>query len=198
MALIAATTQAPSALWFFARAGGFVSLVLLTLTVALGIALTLRWRSASWPTFISEGLHRYLGTLFLVFLSIHVATILLDPFTRFSLADVLVPFVSTYRTFWMGLGICAAELALALGLSVHARRLIGYRAWRVLHYGTYALFPMALFHGLGSGTDTHTWWAGAIYMSCGMAVGALVTVRLLGGAADDAAVPSRGASLAAH
>jgi methionine sulfoxide reductase heme-binding subunit len=176
-----ALTQAPSPLWYFARAAGFVSLVLLALTVALGIALTLRWRSAAWPTFISDGLHRYIGTVFLVFLAAHVATVLLDPFTKFSLADVLVPFKSSYRPIWMGLGICAAELALALALSVHVRRWIGYRAWRVIHYGTYATFPVAFLHGLGTGTDSHTLWGAAIYGACGLPIAGLALVRTLSG-----------------
>lgn len=175
-----ALTQAPSALWYFARAAGFVSLVLLALTVALGIALSLRWRASSWPTFISDGLHRYIGTVFLFFLAVHVVTILLDPFSKFSLADVLVPLKSSYRPVWMGLGICAAELALALALSVHLRRWIGYRAWRVLHYGTYATFPVAFLHGLGTGSDSHTLWGVAIYTACGLPVAGLAVVRAMG------------------
>jgi methionine sulfoxide reductase heme-binding subunit len=192
-AVTLALTQTPSALWFFARAAGFVSLVLLSMTVALGIALTLRWRSQGWPTFVSDGLHRYLGTVFFVFLAVHVVTILLDPFTKFSLADVLVPFKSSYRPLWMGLGICAAELALALGLSVHLRRWIGYRAWRVLHYGTYATLPIAFLHGLGSGTDSLTWWGTAIYAACGLPIAGLVVARVIsGGPARDVEAGSRG------
>jgi sulfoxide reductase heme-binding subunit YedZ len=189
--VILALTQAPSPLWYFARASGFVSLILLAVTVGLGLALTLRWRSDSWPTFISDGLHRYLATVFFVFLFIHVETLLLDPFTRFTLSDLLIPFVSTYRTFWMGLGICAAELALALALSVHIRRLIGYRAWRVMHYGTYATFPLVFAHGLGAGSDTRTWWGLAIYAVCGISVISLAAARFFGGRAETEAEANR-------
>jgi predicted ferric reductase len=177
---IVALTQTPSPLWYFARASGFVSLILLTATVAVGLALAMRWRSVRWPLFISDGLHRYLGTVLFFFLAVHVLTLWLDPFAKFSLADVLVPFRSGYRTLWMGLGICAAELGLALAVSVHLRRWIGYRAWRALHYLTYATFPLAVAHGLGSGSDTRTWWGLAIYVSCGFVVGTLALARLLG------------------
>ena len=128
-----ALTQTPSVLWYFARASGFVSLMLMAATVAVGIALSLRWRSPRWPTFITEGLHRYISAMLLVFIAIHVVTLLLDPFAKFSLADMLVPFASSYKTFWTGLGVCAAELTVALGLSIYVRRWIGYKAWRVLH-----------------------------------------------------------------
>jgi len=177
--MTAALTQTPSALWFFARAAGFVSLVLLSLTVALGIALTLRWRSPGWPTFVSDGLHRYLGIVFFVFLGVHVVTLLLDPFTKFSLGDVLVPFKSSYRPLWMGLGVCAAELAFALALSVHLRKWIGYRAWRILHYGTYATWPIAFLHGLGTGSDSLTWLGAGIYAACGVPVAGLVVARVI-------------------
>jgi methionine sulfoxide reductase heme-binding subunit len=183
-----ALTQAPSVLWHLARAAGFVSLLLLAATVCVGVALSLRLRTPRWPTFVTEGLHRYLSTVLLVFLTIHVGTLLLDPFAKFSVQDVLIPFVSTYRTFWMALGICAAELVVAFALSIYIRRLIGYRAWRVLHYGTYALFPLSLLHGIGTGTDTHSWWGAAIYIVAGLPVTLLVFWRAsLGGSGSGAA-----------
>ena len=172
-----ALTQAPSVLWYFARAAGFVSLLLLTATVCVGVALSLRLRTPRWPTFVTEGLHRYLSTVLLVFITIHVATLLLDPFEKFSVQDVLIPFVSKYRTFWMALGIAAAELVVAFALSIYIRKIIGYRAWRVLHYGTYALFPLSLLHGIGAGTDTHSWWGSAIYVVAAIPVVLLVFWR---------------------
>jgi predicted ferric reductase len=179
-----ALTQAPSVLWYFARAAGFVSLLLLAASVCVGIALSLKLRSPRFPMFLTEGLHRYLSTVLLVFVAIHVVTLFLDPFARFSLADMLIPFASTYRTLWMALGICAAELTVALALSVYVRRWIGYKAWRLIHYGTYSLFPLALLHGIGTGTDSHRWWGIAIYAITGLVVVAMVFWRAGLGAAD--------------
>jgi len=192
--VILALTQAPSPVWYFARAAGFVSLLLLAAVVALGLALTLRWRTPNWPTFLSEGLHRYLTTVLYVFLAIHIVTIWLDPFTKFNLADVLVPFVSNYRSLWMGLGILAFDLALALGLSIYIRNRIGYRAWRVAHYATNVIFPLALIHGIGTGSDTHTWWALVIYGVAAVPVGALAAARMVGGQAALAPVREQPAS----
>jgi predicted ferric reductase len=182
-----ALTQAPSVLWYFARASGFVSLLLLTAAVAVGVALSLRVRHPSWPTFLTEGFHRYLSTVLLVFIGVHVLTLWLDPFAKFTVSDVLIPFAATYRTFWMGLGICAAELTLALALSIHVRSLIGYRAWKLLHRGTYAIYPLALVHGIGTGADTHNWWALATYAVTGAIVGGLVAWRASIGAVPEEA-----------
>jgi sulfoxide reductase heme-binding subunit YedZ len=168
----------PSPIWFFARAAGFTSLLILTASVCLGILLTLRVRSRNWPLFLSDELHAYTAVVFFVFVTLHVVTVLIDPFTRFGLADVLVPFATSYRTVWMGLGILSLELSLALGLSVYIRRWIGYRAWRVLHYGTYSILPMALVHGMATGTDTSSSWGIAVYGVCIIAVLAVIGLRL--------------------
>jgi len=176
--LTLALVSPPSPLWFFARAAGFVTLLLLTASVALGIVVSRRGRSARWPLFVTDELHQFVSLVFLVFLALHVVTIWLDPFTSFSISDVLVPLASKYRPISMGLGIAAAELALVIWASAYIRRWIGYRAWRVLHYLTYAVFPMALIHGIATGTDTGSSWTLAIYFGCAGLVGALAWLRV--------------------
>jgi len=178
LGLLPALVAAPSPVWFFARAAGFVSLLVLTISVCLGILLTMRVRSRSWPLFLSDELHGYTALVFFVFVVLHVVTVLVDPFTRFGLSDVLVPFATSYRRVWMGLGVLAFELALAMGLSVYIRRFIGYRAWRVMHYGSYVILPLALVHGMATGTDTNSSWGIAIYGVCLVAVVVLLVLRL--------------------
>ena len=180
LSTLPALVAPPSPVWFFARAAGFVSLVLLTVSVCLGILLTLRLRSPNWPLFLSDQLHGFTALLFFVFLLLHIVTVLLDPFTKFGLVDVVVPFASNYRRAWLGLGVVAFELAIALGLSVHLRRFIGYRAWRVLHYATYAILPLTLVHGLATGTDSRTPWGLGIYAACTTALVTVTLMRLVG------------------
>ncbi len=174
LALVAPT----SPLWYFARASGFVTLLLLTASVSLGIVVSRRGRSPKWPLFVTDGLHRYLSMVFLVFLTIHVVTIWLDPFTHFSLTDVLVPLASGYRPLSMGLGIAAAELGLAIWISSYLRRWIGYRIWRAIHFLTYAIFALTLIHGIATGTDSGSAWSLAIYVGCAGVVGAMAWLRV--------------------
>jgi predicted ferric reductase len=176
--LTIALVAPPSPLWYFGRAAGFVTLLLLTASVGLGIVVSRRGRSPKWPLFVTDGLHRYLSLVFLVFLAVHVVTIWLDPFTAFSPADVLIPLASTYRPLSMALGIAAAELGLAIWLSAYLQRWIGYRAWRAIHFLTYLVFPMALIHGIATGTDTGSAWSLAIYLGCAGAVGTLAWLRV--------------------
>jgi sulfoxide reductase heme-binding subunit YedZ len=168
----------PSPVWFFARSAGFISLVLLTISVSLGILFSLRRRSRTWPLFVTDELHRYATLVFFVFLVLHITTVLLDPFTKFNIIDVVVPFLSPYRRVWMGLGILAAELALALAISGWVRGHLGYRVFRILHYATYVILPLALVHGLATGSDTKSGWGLAVYVGCVLCVGGLTVVRL--------------------
>ena len=168
----------PSPVWFFARSAGFISLVLLTISVSLGILFSLRRRSRTWPLFVTDQLHSYATLVFFVFLGLHITTVLLDPFTKFNVTDVLVPFLSPYRRVWMGIGILAAELALALAISGWVRSYLGYRVFRVLHYATYVILPLALVHGLATGSDTKSGWGLAVYVGCVLCVGGLTVVRL--------------------
>src|SRR6202022_3409879 len=103
--------------------------------------------------YLTIGLHRDLSLLTLAFLVIHVVTSVLDPFARLGLRDALVPFSSWYRPLWLGLGVVAAELVVALVLTSLVRKHIGFRLWRVIHWFAYIAWPAALLHGLGTGSD---------------------------------------------
>jgi len=165
--------------WDTARAGGFLAYVLLTLGVAVGLVLKNRWQSTRWPRLVTNELHGYLNLLALVFVTIHVLAVLVDPFTRFGLAEVLVPLVSHYRPLWMGLGIVALYLLLAVWVSTKLRARIGYRAWRGIHLLAYGVWGAATVHGLGTGSDTQTAWAPFLYSSSVALVGLLLVWRLV-------------------
>jgi sulfoxide reductase heme-binding subunit YedZ len=147
-----------SAYWFASRGAGSVTLLLLSATVVLGMAQTVRFRSLVWPRYLTIGLHRDLSLLTLAFLVIHVVASVLDPFARLGIKDALVPFASWYRPLWLGLGVVGAELSLALTVTSLVRRWLSFRLWRTLHWLAYLCWPVALLHGLGTGSDVRRYW----------------------------------------
>ena len=171
-------------LWYTTRGAGAVSLVLLTAVVVLGILSALRVQAAGWPRFLTTGLHRNLALMTLVFLALHIITAVVDPFTHLGWLTAVVPFSSSYRTFWLGLGTIAFELLLAIVVTSLARGLIGRAAWRMVHWLTYASWPVAVIHGIGTGTDTLSAWLLAITVACVVAVVAAIGFRLTGGSRD--------------
>jgi predicted ferric reductase len=164
--------------WTVARAAGFTAYALLTASVALGLALGMRWRSPRWPRFATTELHRFVTLLTLVFLGLHVLLIALDRYMRFRLVELLVPLASHYRPLWMGLGVVAAWLAVAVWLTTWLQRLIGYRAWRRVHYATFAVYAAATLHGVAAGSDAAAPWAVLLYAASLVTVAILLVARL--------------------
>lgn len=171
-------------LWYTTRAAGAVSLVLLTVVVVLGVLSVLRFRTAGWPGFLTTGLHRNIALVALVFLALHIVTAVVDPFTSLGWLTAVVPFSSYYRTFWLGLGTIAFELILAIVVTSLVRGFVGHSAWRAIHWLTYAAWPVAVVHGLGTGTDAWSWWFIALTCTCIGAVGFAVAYRFLAPSPD--------------
>jgi sulfoxide reductase heme-binding subunit YedZ len=155
-----------------------VSLLLLTASVALGVVETVRFASPRWPRFVLAALHRNVSLLATAFLGAHILTAIADSFAPIRIVDAFIPFVGSYRPFWLGLGTLSFDLMLALVVTSLLRERIGYPAWRVVHWTAYACWPIALLHGLGTGTDTRLGWAILINVGCLITVLAAVLVRV--------------------
>ena len=168
-------------LWFATRGAGVVSLLLFTAVMVLGILAVMRWQSPAWPRFLSVGLHRNLALLSVVFLAIHIVTAIVDPFTSLGLVAAAIPFASSYRPFGVGLGVIAVDLFLALVLSSLLRDRIGQRTWRAVHWLAYASWPLALVHGVESGSDASTPWLVGLELVCVAAVLAAAGWRIAAG-----------------
>ena len=166
-------------LWYATRAAGLVTLLMLTASVLLGVLTAGRFSSDRWPRFLTAGLHRNISLLVLVFLALHVATTVLDTFVSVPVAAAFVPFVSSYKTFWLGLGAIALDLLLALLATSLLRNRLGHRSWRRVHWLAYACWPIGLAHGLGAGTDRATTWVFALTVACAAGVAGAATWRLV-------------------
>jgi methionine sulfoxide reductase heme-binding subunit len=166
-------------LWYVTRATGLVSLVLLTASVLLGLLTARRFSSRRWPRFLTQGMHRNVSLLVLVFLVMHIASTVLDSYTSISLAAAFVPFASSYKPLWLSLGAVALDLLVALVVTSLARGRLGYRAWRRVHWLAYACWPVAVAHGLGIGTDRSVTWVIALTLACVGCVGAAAAWRIL-------------------
>jgi methionine sulfoxide reductase heme-binding subunit len=157
-------------LWYATRATGLVAMLLLTVSVLFGIITAGRFGREDWPRFLSQGLHRNTSLLVLAFLALHVGTTVVDTYTSIPLAAAFVPFASAYKTAWLGLGAVALDLLLALVATSLARKRLGYRAWRRVHWLAYACWPVAVAHGLGAGTDRSAAWVVVLSTACVLAV----------------------------
>ncbi len=173
---IVVTSSTP--LWYTTRATGLVALVLLTASMAAGLLSSVRFDSRAWPRFVTLGLHRNLSLLALAFTVVHVLTTVLDSFVSIPIQDAFIPFIGSYRPFWLGLGAIAFDLTLALIITSLVRARMGLRSWRLVHWTAYACWPIAVVHGLGTGTDTPARWVLALTAACVLVVIVLTLWRL--------------------
>lgn len=176
---IVVTSSTP--VWYITRATGLVAIVLLTGTMALGLLSTVRFEAETWPRYITGAMHRNIALVALVFTGLHVLTAVADSYTPISLADAVFPFISAYRPFWLGLGTVAFDLMVALTVTSLARTWLGYRSWRLVHWSVYLCWPVAVVHGLGTGTDTPARWTLWLTAMCVALITGLIIWRLAHG-----------------
>jgi sulfoxide reductase heme-binding subunit YedZ len=165
--------------WDAARAGGVVAFCLLTVCVLVGLLQAGRPRLERWPHIALEDVHRFAGVLTGSFLVVHVGALLLDGYVPFSLADVLIPGHTAYRPLPTALGVVAVELLLALAVTNRFRSQLPYRVWRRVHYAAFAVWALALAHGLTVGSDRTGAWALGLYATASAAVAGLAAWRVL-------------------
>ena len=144
--------------WFASQALGIVAMLMLGVSVALGLAMS--GRLIRYPGLPAK-LKRFHEASTLVTLGLivgHAGLLLFDGYLRPGLAGITLPFSLSYRPAFTGIGILAGWLALILGLSFYARKLIGVKTWRTLHRFTIVVYLLALGHVIGAGTHGQSWW----------------------------------------
>jgi sulfoxide reductase heme-binding subunit YedZ len=164
--------------WLLARASGMTAYALLTLSVLAGLVLKARPFAGLKPARVT-GIHRTVALSAIGALIGHGAALVLDATARVSPLGLVVPGLAGHRPLATSLGVLAGELMVIVYVSYFLRRRIGARAWRRLHWMTYAVFAAATVHGLAAGTDTPRPFALALYLGSLGAVGAATAYRAL-------------------
>jgi methionine sulfoxide reductase heme-binding subunit len=157
------------AFWITSRAAGIIALLAASLAVAVGLSR----RGKDWRV-----VHESLSLATMVALAVHALSLLGDGYLKPSLADVTIPFVSSYERLWMSVGIVAGWAFVILGLSYYVRGRIGVQRWRTLHRFTALAWVLGIVHALMMGTDAGTAWfllAAALFV---LPAGALLVRRL--------------------
>ena len=157
-----ATDPSTQIFWLASRALGIVAIVLLSVSVSLGLAMSGRLlRRPGLPAQLKR-YHEASTLVTLGLIAAHGGVLLLDGYLRPSLTGVTLPFALGYRPFWTGLGVIGGWLALILAGSFYVRRWIGVKTWRWLHRWTLAVYVLALAHVIGAGTDGRSTWMLAV------------------------------------
>ncbi|HSP08798.1 MAG TPA: hypothetical protein VLU92_04295 [Candidatus Dormibacteraeota bacterium] len=178
LAAAAAAADSPSWFWYATRGLGAATLLVLTGTVVLGIVTSTGWIGERTPAFVAADMHRNLSLIGMCLLAAHIVTTVLDPFAHIGLRDVMIPVGAAYRPVWLGLGVAAMWVLIAVAATSLLRDRIGPRPWRLIHWAAYGSWPLAVVHGLGTGSDAEAPWLIAVVVACVVAVVFALLFRL--------------------
>ena len=140
-------------IWIIARSTGTAALVALTLSVLSGMALrsgALAWLSHNRGV---RAVHDLTSLLWLPLAIAHVIALLLDPYAKVGLVDLVVPFLVSYGSFAIGLGTISLQLVAIVLLSTWLRSSLSQQGWLAIHRLSYVAFVAAFAHSLLAGTD---------------------------------------------
>ena len=163
--------------WIIARVGGIVSYLLVSASVLLGLATSLRLTDRLLHRSSLVYLHRLIALGSLIFTGLHVSGLLLDKFIKISFFECLIPFSTAYRPLWTGLGTLTLYGLGAVIITFYLSSTFGYKLWRITHYLSFGLFFSSLLHGVLAGSDSRAPWMQAIYLSTGFGVIFLTGLR---------------------
>jgi predicted ferric reductase len=141
--------------WYMTRSAGWVAYLLLWLSMVWGLAVPSKVFDRLLPRLFTFEAHEYISLLAIAFTALHVVVLMFGSYLPYSLAQVLIPFVSTYRPFWVGVGILATYLILLVTVTYYIRGRIGAETFRAIHALSLVGFVGAALHGLFSGTDSY-------------------------------------------
>lgn len=144
--------------WFISRSSGVLAYMMLTAAVLWGLVQSGGILRPTIPPLLALGLHNFLNWGSLVMAALHGLILLGDQYIKLTLADVIVPFIAPYEPAFVGLGVLAFYLMLILSSSFYARKWLGQKTFRWLHYASYPTYLLVSLHGLGVGTDSGLLW----------------------------------------
>ncbi|WP_293307329.1 ferric reductase-like transmembrane domain-containing protein [Mycolicibacterium sp.] len=166
------------ALWALGRGNGIVALAFLTLSVALGVANRSGRPLLALPRFGIADVHRFVALAATLLVALHLGLLFLDPYAKLRLVDFVVPFLGNFKPVWQGLGTVAVDLLVVVIITSLLRQRLGLRIFRVVHWSTYLLWPIAMAHSLGNGTDVGHVWFIAFAGVCALIVVLAVIARM--------------------
>ncbi len=167
------------ATWYVSRAAGLTLYATLWATVMLGLMMTIPRFAGIRATATTYSLHRYLSSLGLAALVLHLASLGLDESVSFGFRELFVPLTAGWREPWTAAGVLALYGYVLIAASGLIRWFLGARGWRWVHWLAFPLYGLALAHGMGAGSDADALWAQLFYLVTGIAVVWTTMMRLL-------------------
>lgn len=164
--------------WFISRGAGISAYLIITGSMLYGLMISTKTATGAVPAPVTFGMHEFVSWLGLIFAAAHAVVLLWDAYIQYTPATILVPFTSSYRPEWVGVGQVAFYLSALVVASFYARKRIGQKVWRAIHYVSFLTFIMVTLHGFFSGSDSKTLAMQVMYLASTAAMIFFTTLRI--------------------
>jgi methionine sulfoxide reductase heme-binding subunit len=171
----------PKLAWYFSRASGIVSYLMLTISIVWGLILSTKISKEYTPAPAVLALHNAVGWIAVGIGATHGFSLMFDTYFTYDLFDILIPFNGPYKPFWVGLGTLSLYIMLIASASFAWKDWLGQRAWRMMHYCTFGMYGMVTIHGLMTGTDSWITGTNLMYVGSVLVVLFLTNYRVIAG-----------------
>lgn len=165
--------------WYLGRAGGLVAFGLLFVSVVMGVAISSRIFDGLLARAWFFELHKFVSLFLLGAVLFHALIMLPDPYANYSVDELLIPFRSHLQPTATSLGILSFYGLVLISLSFYLTKLIGQRAWRLLHYLTFLAYTGGVIHAVWIGTDSKLIEVRYVYLGAAIALMFFVLYRIL-------------------
>lgn len=140
--------------WYVTRSAGIIAYLLLWFSTVWGLAVPSKFlNKVLAPTFTVD-FHEFTSLLSIGFTLLHVFVLTIDRFLPYTPLQILVPFLSPYRPFWVGMGVIAFYITLLVTITFYLRSKIGMKTFRSIHLLSLLGYLGVTLHGLYAGTDS--------------------------------------------
>lgn len=175
--------------WLFSRAAGILAFILLTASSAFGLVISSRAFQKIFPGADAYEFHRTISILSVFAVVAHFVSLLFDRFFGLTILDALIPFHFAREgavsaggfdlRLPIAFGIIAFYLIVLLVVTAEFRSKMPPKTWRIVHYVSFAAYPLFLLHGFMSGTDSREGWMRAIYALSSTIMIVLIAIRIV-------------------
>ena len=145
----------PRTYWWISRSTGIVAWAVLTLSVIWGLALTTRLLGKFPKPAWMLDLHKHFASLASILVGVHIVSLMLDGYARFSLSDILIPMHTQWKPGPIAWGVVSLYVLIAVQGTSLAKRHMPLKIWRMLHFLSYPLWALATAHFITAGTDAY-------------------------------------------
>jgi len=164
--------------WYISRTAALTAYLMFFVNITLGLGMKLKFLDRLFERWRAADLHQFTALLGVTLVGLHVFALLGDTYYKYTVMQLLVPFTAIYRPGWTALGIVGFYGLLIVTFSCFLRKYIGQKTWRIIHFASFGLFWVIVYHGIKTGTDITSPWVKAMYIATGTIVAFLFLLRL--------------------